>query len=74
MARAEIASASAKAGPVGVKVGLGLDTGASAGLHGLRPNSWELESQLVQKPVYLLWVQKCHVQSCNQVLITFEYM
>uniref|UniRef100_A0A673H0P6 Uncharacterized protein n=1 Tax=Sinocyclocheilus rhinocerous TaxID=307959 RepID=A0A673H0P6_9TELE len=29
MARAEVASASAKAGPVGVKVGLGFDTGVS---------------------------------------------
>ncbi|XP_052425442.1 uncharacterized protein LOC127968339 [Carassius gibelio] len=35
MARAEIASASAKAGPVGVKVGLGFDTGASIGLGGV---------------------------------------
>ncbi len=35
MARAEIASASAKAGPLGVKVGLGFDTGASAGLDGV---------------------------------------
>ncbi|RXN07874.1 hypothetical protein ROHU_032074 [Labeo rohita] len=35
VARAEIASASAKAGPVGVKVGLGFDTGASVGLSGV---------------------------------------
>uniref|UniRef100_A0A672LN68 Uncharacterized protein n=1 Tax=Sinocyclocheilus grahami TaxID=75366 RepID=A0A672LN68_SINGR len=35
MAPAEIASASAKAGPVGVKVGLGFDTGASAGVDGV---------------------------------------
>ncbi|KTF78982.1 hypothetical protein cypCar_00047016 [Cyprinus carpio] len=35
MARAEIASASAKAGPIGVKVGLGFDTGASIGLGGV---------------------------------------
>uniref|UniRef100_A0A672SXN4 Uncharacterized protein n=1 Tax=Sinocyclocheilus grahami TaxID=75366 RepID=A0A672SXN4_SINGR len=35
MARAEVASASAKAGPVGVKVGLGFDTGASAGEDGV---------------------------------------
>uniref|UniRef100_A0A8C1JN01 Uncharacterized protein n=1 Tax=Cyprinus carpio TaxID=7962 RepID=A0A8C1JN01_CYPCA len=35
VARAEIASASAKAGPVGVKVGLGLDTGASIGVDGV---------------------------------------
>ncbi|KAF4107749.1 uncharacterized protein LOC131549541 [Onychostoma macrolepis] len=35
MARAEIASVSAKAGPFGVKVGLGFDTGASAGLDGV---------------------------------------
>lgn len=34
MARAEIGSASVKAGPIGVKVGLGFDTGASIGLHG----------------------------------------
>ncbi|KAL1252282.1 hypothetical protein QQF64_020078 [Cirrhinus molitorella] len=31
MARAEVASASVKAGPVGMKVGLGFDTGASVG-------------------------------------------
>ncbi|XP_026077884.1 uncharacterized protein LOC113055709 [Carassius auratus] len=35
MARAEVASASASVGPVGVKVGLGFDTGASAGLDGV---------------------------------------
>ncbi|XP_056591760.1 uncharacterized protein LOC130411288 [Triplophysa dalaica] len=35
MARAELASASAKAGPVTVKAGLGLDTGASISLHGV---------------------------------------
>uniref|UniRef100_A0A671QCG1 Uncharacterized protein n=1 Tax=Sinocyclocheilus anshuiensis TaxID=1608454 RepID=A0A671QCG1_9TELE len=35
MARAEIASASAKAGPVGLKVGLGFDTGLSAGVDGV---------------------------------------
>ncbi|XP_026131737.1 uncharacterized protein LOC113111327 [Carassius auratus] len=35
MARAEIASASAKAGPIGVKVGLGFDTGASIGVGGV---------------------------------------
>ncbi len=35
MARAEIGSASAKAGPVGVKVGLGFDTGASIGVDGV---------------------------------------
>ncbi|XP_059393570.1 uncharacterized protein LOC132126389 [Carassius carassius] len=35
MARAEIASASAKAGPIGVKVGLGFDTGASIGVGGM---------------------------------------
>ncbi|XP_067243166.1 uncharacterized protein [Chanodichthys erythropterus] len=35
MARAEIVSASAKAGPVGAKLGLGFDTGASAGLGGV---------------------------------------
>lgn len=35
MARAELASASAKAGPIGVKLGLGVDTGASAGVNGL---------------------------------------
>ncbi len=34
MAQAEIASMSAKAGPVGVKVGLGVDTGVSAGVDG----------------------------------------
>ena len=31
MARAEVASASAKAGPLGAKVGLAVDTGASIG-------------------------------------------
>ncbi|RXN07873.1 hypothetical protein ROHU_032073 [Labeo rohita] len=35
MAQAEVASASAKAGPVGVKVGLGFDTGASVGADGV---------------------------------------
>uniref|UniRef100_A0A673NC57 Uncharacterized protein n=1 Tax=Sinocyclocheilus rhinocerous TaxID=307959 RepID=A0A673NC57_9TELE len=35
MARAEIASVSAKAGPVSAKLGLGFDTGVSAGLDGL---------------------------------------
>ncbi|XP_026131738.1 uncharacterized protein LOC113111328 [Carassius auratus] len=35
MARAEIASASAQAGPLGVTVGLGVDTGVSAGVDGL---------------------------------------
>uniref|UniRef100_A0A8C2DFI5 Uncharacterized protein n=1 Tax=Cyprinus carpio TaxID=7962 RepID=A0A8C2DFI5_CYPCA len=35
MARAEIGSVSATAGPVDVKLGLGLDTGASIGLNGL---------------------------------------
>ncbi|KAA0721850.1 hypothetical protein E1301_Tti017147 [Triplophysa tibetana] len=35
MARAEITSVSARAGPVGVKLGLGVDTGASIGLGGL---------------------------------------
>ncbi|KAG1926109.1 uncharacterized protein LOC120484904 [Pimephales promelas] len=35
IARAEIAGASAKAGPVAVKVGLGFDTGASIGLDGV---------------------------------------
>ncbi len=35
IARAEIASASAKAGPLGVKVGLGFDTGASIGVDGV---------------------------------------
>lgn len=35
MARAEIGSASVHAGPVGVKVGLGVDTGASVGPNGL---------------------------------------
>ncbi|XP_043099478.1 uncharacterized protein LOC122353873 [Puntigrus tetrazona] len=35
MARAELASASAQAGPVGVKVGLGVDTGASVGADGV---------------------------------------
>ncbi|XP_056120857.1 uncharacterized protein LOC130099273 [Rhinichthys klamathensis goyatoka] len=35
MARAEVGSASAKVGPVGVKVGLGVDTGASVGADGL---------------------------------------
>ncbi|KAG1926115.1 hypothetical protein F2P79_025084 [Pimephales promelas] len=35
MARAEVGSASARAGPVGVKVGLGVDTGASVGPHGM---------------------------------------
>ncbi|XP_057188078.1 uncharacterized protein LOC130553235 isoform X2 [Triplophysa rosa] len=34
MARAEVASVCAKAGPVGVKVGLGVDTGVSVGLGG----------------------------------------
>ncbi len=36
MARADIASVSAKAGPVGVKVGLGLDTGAFVGQDGVK--------------------------------------
>lgn len=35
MARAELASASAKAGPIGLKVGLGVDTGASIGVNGV---------------------------------------
>ncbi|KAA0722679.1 hypothetical protein E1301_Tti015496 [Triplophysa tibetana] len=35
MGRAEVASASAKAGPVTVKAGLGFDTGASIGLGGV---------------------------------------
>ncbi|XP_026077889.1 uncharacterized protein LOC113055715 [Carassius auratus] len=35
MARAEVASASASVGPVGVKVGLGFDTGASVGEDGV---------------------------------------
>ncbi|XP_056324305.1 uncharacterized protein si:ch73-106k19.5 [Danio aesculapii] len=35
MARAEIGSVSANAGPVGVKLGLGVDTGASIGVDGL---------------------------------------
>ncbi|XP_056592811.1 uncharacterized protein LOC130411855 [Triplophysa dalaica] len=35
MARAEITSVSARAGPVGVKLGLGVDTGASIGLGGV---------------------------------------
>ncbi len=35
MARAELASVSAKAGPVSAKLGLGVDTGASIGLDGL---------------------------------------
>lgn len=35
MARAEVGSVSAKAGPVAAKLGLGVDTGASIGLGGL---------------------------------------
>ncbi|KAK7175600.1 hypothetical protein R3I93_002509 [Phoxinus phoxinus] len=35
MARAEVASASAKAGPLAVKAGLGFDTGASVGVDGV---------------------------------------
>ncbi|KAK9966906.1 hypothetical protein ABG768_003988 [Culter alburnus] len=35
MARAELASVSTKAGPVGVKLGLGVDTGLSAGVGGV---------------------------------------
>lgn len=35
MARAELASASAKVGPLGAKLGVGLDTGASVGTDGL---------------------------------------
>ncbi|CAM4271402.1 unnamed protein product [Leuciscus chuanchicus] len=35
VARAEVGSASAKASPIGVKVGLGVDTGASVGADGL---------------------------------------
>lgn len=35
MARAEVGSASVQAGPVGVKLGLGVDTGASVGADGV---------------------------------------
>lgn len=35
MVRGELASASASIGPVGVKVGLGVDTGASIGVEGI---------------------------------------
>ncbi|KAK9966909.1 hypothetical protein ABG768_003991 [Culter alburnus] len=36
MARAELVSASARAGPVGVKVGLAVDTGGSIGAGGVK--------------------------------------